>query len=356
MFLNPGTPWTFMNVSLLNMFWSKTGELQKELDDMDECIPIYSKIVRGHGTSANTVMRAESMLVQGHDSDAEILCHKSLYLGRSQNQIGLCLSTELLLARIAILRGDTEGYRNAIDSLCGYTANRTNRSVQRMTEMCVATLLLTLGETEGMADWLYDLEEMKKVLYVLAVPYSQILYGKLLLLQKRYNELYGLSDLMMRMADRMHYLLPRVYHLIYLTIANHAQGRADKARENLLCALHIALPDKVYLPFAEHGKALLPLLESIPQSVFDQKGMDAIVKLCKRQEEGMKVIRSFLAPQKSVLTPREREIALLAKERMTAKEIANQLFISDSTVRSTLKIIYSKLNNQSKAQRANITF
>lgn len=356
MFLNPGTPWTFMNVSVLNMYWSKAGELKKELGYMDECMPIYSQIVQGHGTSADTVMRAEALLMQGKDEEAEVLCHKSLYLGKSQNQTGLCLCAELVLARIAMLRGDGEGYRMVLDRLGEYSMARTDRFVQRMTEMCTATLTLALGETQGMADWIYDPERMKKVLYVLAVPYGHILYGKLLLLKKRYNELYGLSGLMLGMAGEMHYLLPQVYHYLYLAIANHAQGRTEDAQKNLLRALNIALPDKVYLPFAEHGNALRPLFEQIYLPAQDQKNVDVIVKLCRRQEAGMKAIRKLLAPQKNILTPREREIALLAKERLTAKEIADRLFIAESTVRSALKIIYSKLNIHSKAQLTDISF
>lgn len=349
MFLNPGTPWTFMNVSVLSMYWSRTGELTKELGYMDECMPVYSRIVRGHGTGADTVMRAEALLMQGNDGDAEALCHKSLYLGKSQNQTGLCLCAELVLARIAILRGDEEGYKMALDRLSGYSASRTDRFVLRMTEMCTATLALTLGETQGMADWIYEPEKMKKVLYALAVPYGHMLYGKVLLLKKRYSELYGLSGLMLHMAEGMNYLLPQVYHYLYLAIANHAQGRREDAQKNLLKALDIALPDKIYLPFAEHARILRPVLEQVRLSVPDRKGMEAVAELCSRQEAGREAIAKAMAPQKSILTPREREIALLAKERLTAKEIADRLFISESTVRSALKIIYSKLNIHSKS-------
>ncbi|MFA9424293.1 MAG: helix-turn-helix transcriptional regulator, partial [Sedimentibacter sp.] len=219
LFLIPNTPWTFGNVSVLNMFWRKTGELEKELDDMDKCMPIYSKIVQGHGVSANIVMRAEAQLLQGDDEAAEVLCHKALYLARSKKQTVLCLCSELLLARIAILRGDADAYQVALDSLNGYTVPPVDRFVLRAVELCTMSLKLTLGETKGLADWIYVLESMKKVLYIHAIPYGHLLYGKLLLIEKRYNELYGLSDLMIGMAEGMNYLLPQVYHLIFLAIA-----------------------------------------------------------------------------------------------------------------------------------------
>ncbi|WP_027398450.1 LuxR C-terminal-related transcriptional regulator [Anaerovorax odorimutans] len=356
LFLIPDTSWTFGNVSVLNMFWRKTGELEKELDDMDECMPIYSKLVQGHGVSANIVMRAESLLLQGADAEAEALCHKALYLGRSQNQIVLCLCAELVLARIAILRGDVDAFRVALDSLNRYIASPVDRFILRAVELCIMSLKLVLGETKGLADWIYDLESMKKVLYIQAIPYGHLLYGKIILIDKRYNELYGLSGLMMGMAEEMNYLLPKVYSLIYLAVAKYRQGQRVEAQELLVKSLHIALPDKVYLPFAEHGNAIMPLLELVRPEVSDWEGLDAVVALCKRQEKGMKTISKLILSQKNVLTPREREIALLAKDGLSVKQIAEVLFISVNTVKSALRIIYSKLDVHSKVQLTKVNF
>lgn len=356
LFLIPDTPWTFGNISVLNMFWRKTGELERELDDMDKCMPIYSKIVQGHGVSANIVMRAEALLLQGADEAAEALCHKALYLARSKKQIVLALCSELLLARIAILRGDVDAYQVALDSLNGYTSSPVDRFVLRAVELCIMSLKLTLGETKGLADWIYDLESMKKVLYIHAIPYGHLLYSKILLIEKRYNELYGLSELMIGMAEGMHYLLPQVYHLIFLAIAKYRRGQCVESQESLVKALNIALPDKVYLPFAEYGKEILPLLELVRPAVSDIEGLDDVVALCGRQDIGMEAIKRQFSSQETALTPREREIALMAKDGLTVKQIAESLFISTNTVKSALKSIYDKLGVHSKVQLAKINF
>jgi LuxR family maltose regulon positive regulatory protein len=56
------------------------------------------------------------------------------------------------------------------------------------------------------------------------------------------------------------------------------------------------------------------------------------------------------------LTSREREIALLAKDGLTVKQIAEGLFISENTVKSALRSIYSKLDVHSKVQLAQVNF
>jgi len=50
------------------------------------------------------------------------------------------------------------------------------------------------------------------------------------------------------------------------------------------------------------------------------------------------------------LTPREREIARLARDRLSAREIADRLYISKATVRTILRSVYSKLDIHSKTE------
>ena len=50
------------------------------------------------------------------------------------------------------------------------------------------------------------------------------------------------------------------------------------------------------------------------------------------------------------LTPRELSIARLSAQGHTAKQIAEQLFISEKTVRNQLVIIYSKLGVQNHVE------
>lgn len=352
----PTTPWTFGGVSVLYMFWSKVSELETELKLMDECIPIYGQVVSGHGTSANIVMRAEAMLLRGNDDDAERLCHKAIFMAKDQNQTGLCICSELLLARISLLRGDTKAYLAAVGNIQEYAVKRPERFIVRMVELGMSTLSLIRQNTDEVADWLNDPDYIKKILFMPTVPYGHILFAKKLMLSKRYNELHGLSGAMMSMAEGMNYLLPQVYHLIFLAISSLVRQNKQEAKKYVCRALNLALPDKIYMPFAEHAEELVPFLESVRFDASDEQGIKHIIQLSKRQKKGVDEINKALITSKSSLTPREREIALLAKERLSAKEIAETLFLAESTVRSVLKSIYSKLNIHSKKELSNIDF
>jgi DNA-binding NarL/FixJ family response regulator len=58
------------------------------------------------------------------------------------------------------------------------------------------------------------------------------------------------------------------------------------------------------------------------------------------------------APAISSLTPREKEILLLVSKGLTNKQIAEQLFISENTVKNHMKNLLEKLNLENRVQLA----
>ncbi len=354
------TPWLFATTSVLNMFWRKSGELDNTVEQMFEGMSFYHRLARGHGDGARFVIRAEALLMRGEDEKAEIMCHKALYDANSSHQTGICLCAELVLARIAILRGNQEGYFNAIKNIQGFAKENSDLYVLRMVEHCMSIISLVLGVKDDVASWLYDMENIKKVLYNPVVPMAQLLHLTLLLLDKRYNEFYGICQQALEASrcptGNMQYMMPQVYQLILLALAKRNQGHPLEARAYLMEALELALPDRIYLPFAQQDD-MREFLSELSMHAFETtknnevtNHFDALRSLCQRQKKGEAMIKKALHQAKSPLTPREREIAQLAKSRFSAKEIAERLFISEMTVRATLRSVYRKLDVHSKGE------
>ncbi|HWQ78483.1 MAG TPA: LuxR C-terminal-related transcriptional regulator [Anaerovoracaceae bacterium] len=345
-------PFTLGCPSVLFMFWRESGELENDMRHISRTLPDYQKLTQGHGAGAESVMRAEAMLMRGDDNAAEILCHKALYEAHSFRQISVCLCAENVLARIAILRGDVDGYFTAVKNIRGYANENSSLYILRMVDLCLTAISLVLGMKDNVAGWLYDMEYIKKTIYAPAVPFAQVLHSMLLILDKRYNEFLGISELIMAggTAGNIRYMMPRLCYLKYLAVIKLSSGNEREAQEYCNQALAIALPDKVYLPFANHDGFLDPLLDKAKGSVSDREGLAAINVLCKRQSKGVSVIKKAIQTVKSPLTRRERDVALFAKNRLTAKEIAEELFISEATVKTILKNVYSKLDIHSKSE------
>ena len=164
-------------------------------------------------------------------------------------------------------------------------------------------------------------------------------------------------------------MLPRVYALLLLAIAKRNNGRCLEAQEHLREALDLALPDQVYLPFAQLTGMENFLSELNIRSLHCENSqaaesnpalgggsLSAIKLLCKRQQNGVCIIKKAILQKKSPLTPREREIALFAKERLSSQEIADRLFISKTTVKTILRNVYRKLDIHSRAELSSREF
>jgi LuxR family maltose regulon positive regulatory protein len=213
---------------------------------------------------------------------------------------------------------------------------------------------MLLGNTDDLPSWLRETEGIRKVVYSDGQPYALMLHGMMLLREGRRTELYGITEPVMNVARRMNYLLPQVYHEIFIAASHYADGSRTEARVHLESALALAMSDKVYMPFAEHAQYIAPLLKTLGGAC--GKKMNELLALCERQTAGVNKIQASLAGIKPVLTDRQLEIALLLKDGFQTKEIAEKLFITENTVKSAVKIIYEKLGVHSRVELMKTAF
>ena len=359
-------PITLGGTSILSTFWREPGTLDETLADMQRCLPYHIKLTHGQGVGADSALQAEILLMRGDDTQAEILCHKALYQARSKKEtyIGICV--EQILARIAILRGDVDSFFTAVENIKGYAKESSNVYVLWMVDICLSVISAALETKDLFAKWLCDSESINKKVYVRALPYVNILYAHFLSRKKHHAELFGLIDEATVMAKEMNYLLPQVYGYIFKARACYTDGKEREALENLEQAFTLALPDKIYLPFvqSDYMGGLLTKAYSCVKKHRDtlklstdwKEDIVQIMALYNRYHKGRATILNVLNYAKSPLTPREREVALLAKARLSYREIAEKLCISQATVRTILYNAYGKLGIHSKAELNSINF
>ncbi len=269
--IKSSTMWGYATTSVLDILWREPGRLEYAMRQMDEMSAVHRQLTQGQGAGARNVLRAEAMLMRGDDNEAEIMCHKALYDARSFQQTGICLCAELTLARIAILRGDVGGYFTAIKNIQSCAKETPKLYVLRIVEHCMSIISLLLGLKDYVSPWFYDMETIKKALHVPVVPLAQILHLRLLLMDKRYNEFYGACQLALDASKNptgnIRYMMPQLYQLIFLAIAKHNNGKTLEAQAYLKEALEIALPDQIYLPFAQQD-GIEALLSELTENAF----------------------------------------------------------------------------------------
>ncbi len=339
----------FGTASVLCLYWNRLGGLSRLLDLMDAYLPIYSELASGHGAGAEHIFRAEAALASGDDMTAERMARKAARRGRGAGQYGVCLSADLILAEIALLRGDAGSYETARGSMARTAEESGQRSVLRLGELCQAALDLSLGRTADIPVWLRDIVEIQRVTYAHSIPYALIFHGHFLLLEGRHEELRRLGDHLLRQAGTMNYILPRLYHALYLAAVEAREGNMPGAEAHMEEALRLALPDRMYLPFARLAPVLRPVFPLLPR-----RGTAGLRAVCARRERGVRALPGNDMGGPLSLTPREREVGALTRERLSAKEISARLCISVHTVNTILKHVYRKLHIGGKAELRNI--
>jgi LuxR family maltose regulon positive regulatory protein len=333
--INVKSTWTFGSPSVLYMFYRESGKLDKELAQMDQCMPIYYTLTGGHGSGAEIIMRAEVHLMRGEPEEAEILGHKAMFTADSKRQNSIVQCSLFLLARIAILRGDESMLQKAL-RLLEERSNQNTEDLCRYTlDLAQGYLFLLLNQVDDLVPWLTEGEITDKRLVIMTQPFAHILYGRILLERGEYQRLLGVSEFGLGLSSIFPNLLPQIYIKLYMTQALEALGKRPKALEVLKDALAIALPDGVYLPFAENYDGIKKLL---PDALCESKAREKIGALARVLKDGLRV----LGRQTPTLSPREREVLLLVEEGMTNPMIAKRLNVSLSTVKATVSSILSK--------------
>ena len=349
----PEAPWAFGGYFQLTEFHLQAGEAEREAACFEEFIALYSQLTNGHGSGADALFRAEVALLRGDMDEAEICAHKACFLAESKRQSIIHLGAAMALANIALVKADTAGWQAAIGLMerAAARAGRNTGFVRAVLDTVRGSLLVELGAQTRIADWLKnrDLPRHMPGPAALNALYVHVVF---LLHQGELARFLGtLEGVPPEIPNRSAY---GVFSFAFLLGAGYAAtGRRDKAAELLERAAATGLPDGFLLHFAAYSRLFAGLVEELIETRHPQH-LEAFRAIKARFETGWNALHSAVSKDElpAGLTAREREIALLATRGLRNSEIAEQLFVTESTVRTHLRAIFQKLDIDRRARLA----
>jgi len=345
--LDKQSSWTYGSPSVLYLFYRKSGELLKEVNTMLEVMPYYYKITGSHGKGAGEIMSAERFYYMGDFLNAEIAMHKAYQAAEETSDIMLCAA--FLDIKLSFIKGDFAGMTALFKKLRDNIYEKKGHMFLHTIDICEAYIFSCLHMNEKVASWVKDGEFQSTRLLFPSLAYLNIVYGRVLLESGEYAKLLGRTEEFLRMACVYPNLLAQIYTYIYITAASARVSREDDAAFALGQALSIAAPDRVYMPFAENGDAIKPFLEELQARGMYTDHIPAILTLYGQYHKAKeRMVRKNSVPGKALLTERENEIARLAAQGLSNKEIGKRLYISANTVKTHLKSVFEKLGINSR--------
>ena len=327
--------WTFGSPSVLMMFHRRPGGLDSELAEMDECMPHYYKVTCGHGQGAETIMRAEALLMQGRFTDAQIALERARSQIEGNGQMNMALCCDFLAWRLSLYTGGAPEYSSErrraellrqhsadwlclLDSICAY---------------CWALL-----DQPGKIPPLFREHRLNTVNFLApGRPMMEMIENQVYLAQGAYAKVIGRGEGLLALCGGMHYALVALHVRIQMAAAYQRLNKGEEARAALAQALDIAVRDGFVLPFAEERSYLEPLLAEMPPGEFTAQ-IAALGQLGEKHRR-----RAACPAALAELTEREREVVLLAAQRLSNREIAEKLFLSEGSVKQYINQIYAKL-------------
>ena len=175
-------------------------------------------------------------------------------------------------------------------------------------------------------------------------PMIEMIENQVFLSQGDYAKVIGRSEGLLALCEGMHYALVALHIRIQTAAAYEMLGKHDEARALLTRALSDAAPDGLAMPFVENYRCITPLLAGEPR-----RGLAA--QILALGEEGERRARSAVRPAAfAALTQREFEIVQLMARRLSNRELAEELFLSEGSVKQYVSRIYSKLHIEGDAR------
>ena len=337
--------WTFGSPSVLMMFYRAPGELQSELNEMDECMPHYYKITGNHGQGAETIMRAEALFYQGRFTDAHIALERAYTQIKDNGQENMALCCDFLAWRLS-LHVDAEP-RSSFDKRYAALLRQHNASWINIWSATSAYYHALRGEPEKIPE-VFARHRLSTVNFLApGKPMVEMIENQVYLSQGAYAKVIGRSTELLAMCEGMHYALVALHIRIQTAAAYERLGKSDEAHIWLSQALSDAAPDGLVMPFVENYDDLEQILTRETKSGL----ISAIIALGETLRQ--RKTKNVIPPTFAALTPREFEIVNLMAQRLSNREIAEKLYLSEGSIRQYVNQIYGKLHidGQPRAKR-----
>ena len=334
--IQSGGGWTFGSPSVLMMFYRAPGELERELLEMDECMPHYYQVTNHHGQGAETIMRAEALFCQGRFTDAHIELERAYAQVKNNGQINMALCCDFLSRRLSRYTDVEQRYTFAeryAELLRYHDAAWIN-----LWSATSAYYHALRGETDKIPE-IFSQHRLSDInMLAPGKPMMEMIENQVYLAQGAYARMVGRSAELLAVCEAMHYALVALHLRVQTAAAYGKLGKIEEARAWLEKALSDAAPDGLVMPFVENYDYIKPLLARETQSPLAAQIM-ALGEAARARS--MANVRPAVL---GALTTREYEIVELMGQRLSNREIAEKLYLSEGSVKQYVNQIYSKLH------------
>lgn len=177
--------------------------------------------------------------------------------------------------------------------------------------------------------------------------YELMVFARYLLAEKRAGDAQLILDGLDVDGNELLPMAKRVEYSILQALVNSSLDQAAQASARLQDALELARPGSYMRPFLEEGPPLYALLKRLKKHPATQPYLMQLLEAFEQLGLGVGT-EAQVSKAVEPLTKREKEVLSYMQSDLTVPEIAGELFIAESTVRTHIKNLYGKLDAHSR--------
>jgi LuxR family maltose regulon positive regulatory protein len=353
--VSPFVPWTCGSPSVFVQYHRKKGGADLENEALKEAMPWWYRLNQNHGSGAEHLFEGELYFLRGNFTDAIISLHRALHGANRHRQPVMAVAADFLRLRIETFQGNFESAEPTLQAMRGMAGENRLTMLTHTVDVCEAWLYALTGQPDKAADWIIGGNLENTRLLFPAIHFLHMTYCQLLLGQGEYAALIARED-----EERTQYriypnLLAEIYLDIQLAAAYEHLGRRWAAINHLMSALEAAMPDSIFMPFAENGNLIMEPLREMPSGIWDKQVEKILALYLQNRLEKQALVRTAgEVASIEALSEREASIARLLSAGMSNKEIADKLYLSESRVKANLSGIFQKLGIANKKEKRRI--
>lgn len=350
----PDSPWSYSVYSPLFVFHRLPGQLESEATAVQGYFDLYSKLTGGHGSGADVLFRMECAHFSCKFDTAEILAYKTVFVAQSHKQTLLLQTAAFHLAMLALKKGDSAGWRNAVGILVGIASDVLRKSFVLTSAADTARFMMLseLGvENDSVPDWLREGDFSVAHLPDQAAL-LMALHLSLVLDDKKAARIVGTVEAAYPHGIKAGTICDALLILTaaggYLELHRRSQAAALIGQAVDFLARDGLFSNLVFYNQMTGGLVAECMAQQCPSY------LEQFAQAKARMLESLASVYPEIFPDElpEKLTGREREIALLAAGGLRNEEIAERLYVSVNTVRAHLRIVFRKLNIDRRAKLA----
>lgn len=263
------------------------------------------------------------------------------------------------LASVYLAHGASEQARELVDSVAAYGLEKNIARVVMDADAVRALLALKQGHDAQARHWAAAFDHTSQPYPAVQFLCQEVMLARILLGLNTPAERRMAADVLRRLRgliERSSNTRRMIELLALQALLDDGQGNRPAALRSLQAAIDLAEPGGVLRIFVDLGPPIAHLLSLLSRQTSGSDFIGQILRAFPAADiKGLDLIRTVpeVANQTGLIEPltnRELQVLKMLAQRLTAKEIAGDLVISERTVKRHTANIYQKLGVNSRQQ------